>query len=483
VKRYFYLSHRWLGIVICLFMAMWFFSGVVMLYVGYPKLSTAERLAVLPHLNATGDINSVLKQRANPEHLRLTTVGGKTRFIAQYGKADYLAVDEQTGQKINHTSESDTLTAAQNFLNSTGDYQGTVDEDPWTHSRALDGFRPLHKVQMHDEQNTLLYVASSTGEVVRDATGTERVWNWVGSWIHWLYPFRGGSLSNEASANIIIYSSLIGCFLVLTGIVIGVWRWKFKGQYKHGGKTPYKSGMMRWHHITGLVFGLITFTWILSGLFSMNPWKIFDSGAKLNIAAYQAGQIENSLFPLGVQQAIQILQNTGFYPVELQWQALDGKGYYIAFNNQGNSQILAAETGALPLQQFPYSQLELAAQRAMGEANLNKTTILSDYDAYYYQRANHTMSGHIEKRLPILRLEFDDPYTTWLHIDPYTGELSKLDSYKRTSRWLFNFLHSWDWLPLLNSRPLWDSWMIGFSLGGFILSVSGVIIGWRRLKS
>lgn len=483
MKRYFYLSHRWLGIVICLFMAMWFFSGVVMLYVGYPKLSTAERLAVLPHLNAAGDINSVLKQRANPEHLRLTTVGGKTRFIARYGKADYLAVDGQTEQKIDHTSENDALIAAQNFLNSTGDYQGTVDEDPWTHSRALDGFRPLHKVQMHDEQNTLLYVASTTGEVVRDATGTERVWNWVGSWIHWLYPFRGGSLSNEASANIIIYSSLIGCFLVLTGIVIGVWRWRFKGQYKHGGKTPYKSGMMRWHHITGLVFGLITFTWILSGLFSMNPWKIFDSGAKLNMASYQAGHIENSLFPLGIQQAIQTLQNAGFYPVELQWQVLDGKGYYIAFNNQGNSQILAAETGALPLQQFPHAQLEQAAQRAMGEAKLTKTSILNDYDAYYYQRASHSMSGHIEKRLPILRLEFDDPHTTWLHIDPYTGELSKLDSYKRTSRWLFNFLHSWDWLPLLNSRPLWDGWMIGFSLGGFILSVSGVIIGWRRLKS
>ncbi|WPE27045.1 hypothetical protein PshuTeo1_27660 [Pseudomonas hunanensis] len=52
VKRQLYLWHRWLGIVACLFMALWFVSGVVMLYVGYPKLTPAERLAHLPALPA-----------------------------------------------------------------------------------------------------------------------------------------------------------------------------------------------------------------------------------------------------------------------------------------------------------------------------------------------------------------------------------------------------------------------------------------------
>ena len=50
MKRYLYLWHRWLGIVACLFMALWFISGVVMLYVGYPKLTPVEHLAHLPVL-------------------------------------------------------------------------------------------------------------------------------------------------------------------------------------------------------------------------------------------------------------------------------------------------------------------------------------------------------------------------------------------------------------------------------------------------
>jgi hypothetical protein len=484
VKRYLYLVHRWLGIVVCLFMAMWFFSGVVMLYVGYPKLSHLERLAHLPRLtpiNCCADLNTVLAIRDKPDAVRLSTVNGKPRLIAQYGKADYLAVDILTGQKITQVSEADAVSSAQQFLNSTGEYQGSVDEDPWTHSRALDGFRPLHKVQMQDIDNTLLYVASTTGEVVRDATGTERVWNWVGSWIHWLYPFRGSSMSQEMSANIIIYSSLIGCFLTLTGIIVGVWRWRFNGQYKHGGKTPYKNGMMRWHHITGLVFGLITFTWILSGMLSMNPWKLFDAPVKLNSQAFAGGDIDAAHFPLPIAAALKAFQQADFYPCELEWRVLNNQGYYLAFNSAGQTRLLLAEANSVPFVQFSWTELETAAQQLM-KADIDQRVILNAYDFYYYQRAAHTMTGHSEHRLPILRLSFKDDYQTWLHLDPYTGTWTKLDSYRRTSRWLFTFLHSWDWLPLLERRPLWDGLMISFSVGGFLLSMTGIIIGMKRLQ-
>jgi len=59
--------------------------------------------------------------------------------------------------------------------------------------------------------------------------------------------------------------------------------------------------------------------------------------------------------------------------------------------------------------------------------------------------------------------------------------LGRLDRGKHTSRWLFAMLHSWDWLPLLERRPLWDLVLIALSLGGTLLSVTGVVIGWRRL--
>jgi len=46
---------------------------------------------------------------------------------------------------------------------------------------------------------------------------------------------------------------------------------------------------------------------------------------------------------------------------------------------------------------------------------------------------------------------------------------------------LFAFLHSWDWTGLLARRPLWDILLVFLSLGGAALSLTGVVIGWRRL--
>jgi hypothetical protein len=53
-KRWLYLVHRWLGVLLCSVFALWFVSGIVMMYVGYPKLtrpsgwSTCPRCAACP---------------------------------------------------------------------------------------------------------------------------------------------------------------------------------------------------------------------------------------------------------------------------------------------------------------------------------------------------------------------------------------------------------------------------------------------------
>ena len=64
-----------------------------------------------------------------------------------------------------------------------------------------------------------------------------------------------------------------------------------------------------------------------------------------------------------------------------------------------------------------------------------------------------------------------------MHIDLHTGAVLG----RSTSRWLFSLLHSWDWLPLLNQRPLWDLVLIVLSAAGTLLSVTGIVIGWRSL--
>ncbi|PTU73512.1 PepSY domain-containing protein [Pseudomonas mangrovi] len=483
MKRHFYLWHRWLGIGLCLLMVLWFFSGLVMLYVGYPKLTQREHLAQLPPLSAEGccvPLSQALAASGEaqpPSAIRLSTVAGTPRYLLRYGPRS-IAVDARSGERLEAAGEVDALAAARQFGGEQAmHYRGLVNEDAWSHSRALDGERPLHRVEL--ENGTLLYISSRSGEVVRDASATERAWNWVGAWLHWLYPLRGGVLDRWWS-DLVIYLALAATLMTLLGIIVGTLRWRLVRPYRSGSRSPYR-GLARWHHIGGLLFGLLALTWIFSGLMSMNPWRLFDNATPLDISAYQGGELRAEAFPLPAGQALQVFQQHGLQPSELHWRLVGGRGYLLGIDAQGTSALLAMD-GSAPLQRLPDAELLRAAQ-AIRPHDSPQVEQLTAYDFYYYARSEHSMLGHLERPLPILRVRFNDPAQTWLHLDPRSGAvLSQLDESRRGSRWLFSLLHSWDWLPLLQQRPLWDLWMWLASLGGLLICLSGSVLGWRRLR-
>lgn len=486
MKRYLYLWHRWLGIGLCLFMALWFFSGVVMLYVGYPKLTPREHLAHLPALNLHNccvDLGVAMDaadlQRA-PASIRLSTVAGEPRYLFSYPGRSNVAVDARTGLREGFSAREQALAAARQYDPlATLHYQGPVQEDLWSHSRALDADRPLQRVQLADADGTLLYISAQTDEVVRDASALERGWNLVGAWLHWLYPLRGIGVDGWWS-NLVIYLSLTATVMAVLGAVIGVLRWRISKPYRSGSRSPYR-GFARWHHIGGLLFGVLAITWIFSGLMSMNPWRIFSSTAPLDTSAYQGGPLQAQAFPVSAAQALSRFADAGLVARELEWRLVGGEGYLIGHDGGGRTRVLSMADGQVH-SRLPREALEHAAQAILPQGQMHSEQ-LDTYDFYYYARAEQSMLGHLEKRLPALRVRFDDPQQTWLHLDLYTGEvLGVLDQPKRASRWLFALLHSWDWLPLLQRRPVWDIWMIMFSVGGLILSVSGVVLGWRRLR-
>ena len=65
------------------------------------------------------------------------------------------------------------------------------------------------------------------------------------------------------------------------------------------------------------------------------------------------------------------------------------------------------------------------------------------YDSYYYSRQRLTP-------LPVLRVKFADPGETWFYIDPATSQmLSQIPRLARVERWLYNGLHSLDFLDAL----------------------------------
>ena len=322
-KRWPFLVHRWLGIALSWLFVCWFVSGMVMMYVGHPKLTEAERLAHLPPLQ--GQAGLLAPQQALEAAgvhqplaaLRLAAASGAQAVYFATPDTDGrmagrrpqsvppILIDAHTGQRLDsqpfdtrHALASAAAWAVEEAAAESTQappaavsYLGLVEEDAHTHSAALDMHRPLHHVQLHDAAGTQLYVSSRTGEVVRDATRSERGWNYLGSWLHWLYMFRGGAW-DAWWALIIDTLAALGCVAVLTGAAVGIWRWRFGQPYRTGRRTPFPQPMMRWHHVSGMLFALAACAWVFSGLMSMNPLGVFSSQAEpLQIKALQGGPL------------------------------------------------------------------------------------------------------------------------------------------------------------------------------------------------
>ena len=472
LRRWLYIGHRWVGIVTCLFFAMWFISGVVMMYVAFPGLSDKERLAALPHIQwekvalSPDDAMKAAGATRYPRDLRLSMLADEPvyRMTAWDGKRQ--AISAADGRAIVNVSEQQALAVARHHRASRSpQLEEIIDRDQWSVTARYDPLRPLYLIALGDDAGTKLYISSRTGEIALDTNRTERVWNWLGSIPHWIYPTvlrKDGPLWRL----MVLWISGICLIVSVTGIWIGILRVRLKQRYASGRITPYR-GWMAWHHLTGLIAGIFVLTWMFSGWLSLNPGEYFAGRNTTpevlqRYAGHDAPTIAAKL-PTPQSQM-----------VEARFVWLDGSPMMIVASSDGVQTPLDAISGESA--KLTKDRLGAAAAKLLPRSRITEQLILRQYDAYWY-------AHHHDRELPVLRAMFDDDAKTWFHISPVTGDIvGRVDSSRRTYRWLFNALHSFDFQLLLMYRPAWDIVVWLLSILGTIVSVSGVVIGWRYLR-
>ncbi|MBN4998724.1 PepSY-associated TM helix domain-containing protein [Stenotrophomonas maltophilia] len=486
-KRWTYLVHRWLGIGGCLLMLLWFVSGMVMLFIGYPKLTPGERLAALPVLGDARDLQglSVLPAvvQAEPEVVALTTLRGEPAYVVRNG-SNVGAWSAVTGQALLPVSAQRAEASAAQFAGGQAFVGATrVDEDRWTHSRALDAHRPLYRVEVGGAQPGDVYVSSHTGEVVQDAPHVQQRWNYAGAWLHWLYFLRMQSVDPVWTWVVIVLSALCSV-AAISGIVVGVWRWRFRGHYRTGAKTPYVEPWMRWHHLIGLVAAAFIFTWIFSGLMSMNPLGVFSSTREaIDSGRYRGGTVAVD-GALGEPAALlAAVDDARFKPVEFQWRRIDGELFAVLLDGQGETRIVSGSDGHLQVARLlPAAWLQQKV-RALSDAPVQGYWVQHAADAYFYPRAPEAMNGAAVRRFPVAVADFDDAEVTRVYLDLATGDpLLTMGRRERVGRWLFHFLHSWDLPAMLRQVTARLAVLLLLSLAGAALCATATVIGYRRLR-
>jgi len=479
LKRWSILTHRYLGVAFCVLFLFWFLSGIVMMYRDYPKVSEETRLGKLARLDPALVKVSPAAALAhvewkNPARVRLNMLEDRPVYRFHGPARAQQAVYADTGEPLAKVPVELARRTAARFAGlpaAQAQYAGEMEEpDQWTLNKIVRPLKPFYKFEFRDANATEVYVSGRTGEVMQLTRRDDRFWGYLGAVIHWWYftPLR---IHTGLWRAVIIAFSFVGTIMTIFGIVAGVWLYSPGKRYRlrDSGPTsiPY-AGWKRWHTIIGLVFGLTTFTWILSGMFSMNPflWSP-ERGIERGVQQrFTGGTVELRTFdgrlPLdGDEKEIDFVQFQG--------RAL----VHAVRSHPHDTEMRFVDGGRLGL--LAQDPLLAAAKNALPGVPVQGVDWLTEYDSYYTDRRG-------EKRLPMMRVRFADAPGTWLHIDPHSARI--FESYVATSRlerWLYHGLHSLDFPLLYKYRPLWDIVVLLLMAGGTVLCVTSVWIAARRL--
>ena len=519
MNRRLYLWHRYLGIGLGIPFALWFASGLVMLYAQFPILTPEARFADLPRFDPArfSLTPDEAVERAglsgHPRRVRLGMLLERPIYYILPAGQPWLGVYADTGRVVASVDEATARRVARRYSPAEGrpELLGVVETiDQWTLTNSLNLHRPLYRFGLGDDGGTEVYVSARTGEMVMRTTRRQRALSWVGPVIHWGAPafFRQRvGLWRQT----MLWLSVVGALLVATGVFIGVLRYRRRGYVLKGVDaarrvtSPY-LGVKRQHHWAGLIAGIVALTWVISGLLYLNPggrrqdalstttqMTPYSVGGVRGSTSARPGQAEamrgGSLDPsLWVDSPGAAWIRVGGpaaagsapagLPQEVELRRFAGRPYYFFRAGVFESVMVAADgAGDAPLDRLPTEALVARARQAV-RGELLTATLLDRYDAYYY-----SVGTGARRRLPVLRLTFDDPETRLLYVDPHTGAIVRAyDTHAKVMRWAVMGLHCLDFPFLIRNRPAWDITIIALSLGGLLLSATGVVMSWRRIR-
>jgi hypothetical protein len=505
LRKWLILTHRYLGIALSVIFVSWFASGIAMLYArGMPRLTSDLRLERL----APVDVSAVRLSAADaferaeladtPNRVTLLTVMGRPAY--RFGTGESTTVFADTGDLLVDIDAAQARTIAAAFVrlpeNRLRHVARLTQPDQWSLTLRQG---PMHKFAVDDDARTEVYVSEWNADVTVITTRGSRALAWVGAIPHFLYfaPLR---LNQPLWRQVVLWTSGLGILLALAGITLGVLQFRITRPFRLwrlGSYLPY-SGWMRWHYITGLVFGVFTLTFVFSGWLSMEPWGWATRAGRFGGGlreAFTSNPGDLNAFPALTAESWQTIadgraikeveyvriQEQPFFlvrrdPDPAAGTEIRGHEPYFAVRSRDAAQtVVNARTLKPHDRDFSREVLLARVKRAVSDTNVAAAEMLTTYDSYYYSRDGLAP-------LPVLRVKLDDPDRTWLYIDPRMSQLvGRVHRLDRAERWLYNGLHSLDFSFWYYRRPLWDVGMIVLSLGGLTTSAIGLYLGLKRI--
>ncbi len=481
MKNFFIKVHQILGSVLSLVFLVWFLSGFVMIYSGFPRPNKEHAFEQLETLKPYLSEIKLPKNEALQD-ITLEVINGTpvyTSISTSFYSPNAKTINARSLALIQHFPEKklDSMVMAQ--------YQSNIAKktiltnfDTWIPWADFKAYFPIHKYYLDDEAKTEVYVASTTGKIVQESTSKQRWFAYFGAIPHWFY-FKSLRLHQDVWAKFLIWLSGLGTIMCLSGLIVGFYRSRKWRVLKKKGLlhfSTYKERWYKWHHILGMTFGLFVFTFVFSGMLSLQDvpqWilPLDEEPDYRKIWNDPAAELRSFKLPIS-----EVLQDERFCNTkQIQWKQIGDKPYYFLYQKYQQPTIISADrTDSVCLKTFSYEDLaELVAKKFHAHTYTISNLKTSDY--YYTPEKNS-----------VAKVVFEDNNKTWAYIDATNPiKLHTINKSERVSRWLYKGLHTFKFPVLKEIDWLRKLLLIVVIIFGTIISFTGVVLSYKyfiRLK-
>ncbi len=477
--------HRWLGTLMSLIFVIWFISGIVMIFEGFPHAKRHFQFNQETPFTPTDTIVKALPDYLTDSISAVSLRKHLNRPIYEIKRKGRSKVyDAITFSEITNYTLSDLDALIQrNYGVSYHKRLEINDFDQWIPWSRYKKYFPIYKYYLDDDKHSVIYVSKQTCAVVQETTRYQRWCARFGAIPHWFY-YKSLRLKQDLWIDFVIWLALIGCFAALSGMIMGFVRQKKRKKQRRKkdskifGFSPYKKKWYRWHHITGYFFGIFALTFVFSGLMSLydlpewvvpikktaNYRKVFSRDNLTDINAYK----------LSVNDIFKDERLVGTKKIE--WKQVAGVPYYYAYPDSLHNPILvnASRADTVLIRLFTKEDIENEFAQKFPQLKY-KTKWLTETDGYIGFR------HYKAKRL--LRFVLEDANHTWLYFDVSKAKLvSVSNKNKRLHRILYRGLHSFNFKIFDKYNGLRIVLLIIVSVFGIIISFSGLILSYNYLK-
>lgn len=483
IRRFFQTFHKIFGLLLSLLFLMWFLSGIVMIWHGFPRASQEYKLRLqeplygnLPAIeeiidslpdsvNSVGAI-SISRKFGRPVAVLGVKGGNKEYYIDSLSEVESGFNDEIKEKIIKEWCKAPVLKI---------DTLQRVDQ--WIPFERLKKELPIYRYYFNDEQEHQLYISSQNGSVIQFTDKDSRFWAKLGAIPHWVY-FTLLRQHQNAWTKFVIWSASIGCIMCLCGmfVAVSVW-WK---QRKSGTllKNPYKKRWHRWHFVSGLVFGLFAITFAFSGVMSMTDvpgWlkkrKPEQKDERAQRVMPRRGQRGGKALPAAaylLDYRTVIAEKDSVKA--LSFESWKNHPYYRVSYNTSVEYIDALDSATVKPFELTFEMIEADAIQKISKDAQYSVELLTEYDKDYFARKKERAP------LPVYKVTVQDYMNTCLYYNPKTLQIKQVDDDTRTRSFLYGGLHRLD-IKFLTDRPvLWHIVMLTLLVGGSFLSLTGVVL-------